>query len=87
IVTVPPEFSLTQQLSMNGADDFYNYAEPSLLSGYVNVALSANESQYVDQKSSRQDLYRSQFDSALNIGFFNFEYESYLENGSSKKSQ
>ncbi|MFA0113790.1 fimbria/pilus outer membrane usher protein [Vibrio sp. 10N.261.46.E11] len=87
IVTVPPEFSLTQQLSMNGADDFYNYAEPSLLSGYVNVALSANESQYVDQKSSRQDLYRSQFDSALNIGFFNFEYESYLENGSSQKSQ
>lgn len=87
IVTVPPEFSLTQQLSMNGADDFYNYAEPSLFSGYVNFALSANESQYVDQNSSRQDLYRSQFDSALNIGFLNFEYESYLENSSSQDSR
>lgn len=87
IVTVPPEFSLTQQLSMNGADDFYNYVEPSLLSGYVNFALSANETQYVDQNSSRQDLYRSQFDSALNIGFLNFEYESYLENSSSQDSR
>jgi outer membrane usher protein FimD/PapC len=87
VVTVPPEFSLTQQLSMNGADDFYNYADPSLLSGYVNVALSANESQYVDQSSSRQDRYRGQFDSALNVSFLNFEYESYLENSSSQDSQ
>lgn len=87
IVTVPPEFSLTQQLSMNGANDFYNYAEPSMFSGYINLALSANESQYIDQNSSRQDLYRSQFDSALNIGFLNFEYESYLENGSSQESR
>ncbi len=87
IVTVPPEFSLTQQLPMNGADDFYNYVEPSLLSGYVNFALSANETQYVNQNSSRQELYRSQFDSALNIGFLNFEYESYLENSSSQDSR
>ncbi len=70
---------------MNGADDFYNYVGASLLSGYVNFALSANgESVMRQSEFVKAELYRSQFDSALNIGFLNFEHESYLENSHHK---
>ncbi|WP_257145722.1 fimbria/pilus outer membrane usher protein [Vibrio sp. ES.051] len=87
IITVPPELSLIQQLSMRASDDFYNYSEPSTFSGYLNVSLSANESRFIEEESSREDLYRSQFDSALNIGDLNFEYESLLENSSKQNSK
>ncbi|MCA2459064.1 MULTISPECIES: fimbria/pilus outer membrane usher protein [Vibrio] len=82
VLTIPPQFSLTQNLSMSEAGNLYNYAQPSLLSGYVNVSLSANESQFVDEDSARESLYRSRFDSALNVSMLNFEYESFIENGS-----
>ena len=82
IVTVPPELSLRQRLTLREEDDLHNYVDPSTLSGYVNVALSANKSEFIDLESDRQSLYRSQFDSALNIGNLNFEYESFFENGS-----
>ncbi|MDF5393521.1 fimbria/pilus outer membrane usher protein, partial [Vibrio parahaemolyticus] len=82
VLTIPPQSSLTQNLSMREAGNLYNYAQPSLLSGYVNVSLSANESQFVDEDSARESLYRSRFDSALNVSMLNFEYESFIENGS-----
>ncbi|MBM6549902.1 fimbria/pilus outer membrane usher protein [Marinomonas ostreistagni] len=82
VITVPPEHSLRQQLSLREAEDIYSYVDPSLFSGYLNVALSANKSQLVEDESERQSLYRAQFDSALNLKRLNLEYESYLENGS-----
>ena len=87
VISIPPELSLTQQISLRETNDFYTYAEPEAFSGYFNVALSANKSEFVEQESDRQSLYRTQLDSAFNIKNLNFEYESYLENSSQARSK
>ena len=87
VITVPPELSLTQQLSLQEASDFRNYVDPSELSGYLNASFSANENEFIAEENARQSLYRSQFDAALNLYNLNLEYESYLENGSDISSR
>ncbi|MFA0568835.1 fimbria/pilus outer membrane usher protein [Vibrio gallaecicus] len=81
IVTVPPQFLKTQQLSASSLmqmDD--NHLSPAWISGYVNLSLSGNQSETVDDASTSMTSFTHRIDSALNIGSANFEYEATYEN-------
>lgn len=86
IISVPNELSVTRQISLAEDNEHFNYSEPSFFSGYVNVTASANETQTIADQNDRQSIYSARFESGLNAGSANFEYEATFENGSSQDS-
>nr|WP_017051650.1 fimbria/pilus outer membrane usher protein [Vibrio genomosp. F6] len=77
VVTVPAQYRRTQQLSVASSPSFgQNYLSPAWISGYLNVSLSGTQSQTVEETSENITSFNHRFESALNIGAVNFEYES-----------
>lgn len=77
VVTVPAHFLRTQQLSFyTSSQTNHNYLDPAWLSGYINVSLSGTQSQVADTGSQETTSFNHHFESALNVGALNIEYES-----------
>lgn len=79
VITIPSDASKTRQLSLEASDNHFNYMEPELFSGFINIALGAQTNHSLDDERNQSELYRSRLDAALNIGWLNLEYEASLE--------
>ncbi|WP_082016348.1 fimbria/pilus outer membrane usher protein [Vibrio sinaloensis] len=86
IISVPTEVGLVRNISLEQRGGNFDYLEPALLSGYLNVSAYAATSQSIDAERERIDSYSARFDAGLTLGRVNLEYESALENDTNNSS-
>ncbi len=85
IISIPTDLAFIQQLRFANQNPHRTYLEPEFFSGYVNVAMSANEIRAEDTET--QNNYYHRLESALSAGPANIEYEASYDSKSKNSEQ